>query len=364
MSPVFPAHAGMDRLARARGTRFTGFPRPRGDGPPSGASFWNHWRFSPPTRGWTGRILWHAHLCGVFPAHAGMDRLFGMGLRAGWCFPRPRGDGPQMTAREVTERRFSPPTRGWTLLMPMAFIFSRVFPAHAGMDRGGLGVFQGPLRFPRPRGDGPDLTVNEPRTGPFSPPTRGWTAFATPMGSPDSVFPAHAGMDRAGWITSPTCTSFPRPRGDGPHFQFIGHHLSGFSPPTRGWTDKTGGQGGVCGIFPAHAGMDRKPPSCRPSPVRFPRPRGDGPAPVLRGNVVSEFSPPTRGWTARPLREHGRRFVFPAHAGMDRPAENRAGGDVCFPRPRGDGPARFMRGETSAGFSPPTRGWTGRLPLP
>ena len=154
---VFPAHAGMDRGVRSTSR--------------SGSTF------SPRMRGWTGGAGSEGAPRCVFPAHAGMDQkgyiirdrlgLFSPRMR-GWTekqvngtppeqrFPRACGDGPKWATHEKR--------------------FRDVFPAHAGMDLGGL------HRAPRASG----------------------------------VFPAHAGMDRG--TASPLATD------------------PSFSPRMRGWT--------------------------------------------------------------------------------------------------------------------------------
>ena len=54
----------------------------------------------------------------------------------------------------------SPPTRGWTPCEVVSAVSLRGFPAHAGMDPSGT-ITSGPwLRFPRPRGDGPQQRVS------------------------------------------------------------------------------------------------------------------------------------------------------------------------------------------------------------
>ncbi len=73
------------------------------------------------------------------------------------------------------------------------------------------------------------------------------------------------------------------------------------------------------------------------TPQCFPRPRGDGPARDGTPTHGRGFSPPTRGWPA------GISLI-----------------SLCalrFPRPRGDGPRRRRRRLTCQRFSPPTRGW-------
>ena len=138
--------------------------------------------------------------------------------------------------------------------------------------------------------------------------------------SSNGVFPAHAGMDR-----------WSRTR---PHGGLL------CSPHTRGWT---GGR---------HS-------SSAPG-RRVPRTRGDGPRYFGGVCVVGD--------------------VFPAHAGMDRPAHaSPCGGRWCsphtrgwtasldrllslldrVPRTRGDGPSPLSRQAARRACSPHTRGWTG-----
>ena len=114
----------------------------------------------------------------------------------------------------------------------------RLFPAHAGMDRVTLGR--------------PDLGAS------CSPHTRGWTGDGNLGSGIEPLFPAHAGMDPSienfaepnntcsphtrGWTES-TAESpngkepVPRTRGDGPGL-WVFARLHGM-------------------LFPAHAGMDR-----------------------------------------------------------------------------------------------------------
>ena len=93
------------------------------------------------------------------------------------------------------------------------------------------------------------------------------------------------------------------------------------SPHTRGWTVPRASASRDRRGFPAHAGMD---PLAACSAVvigRLPRTRGDGPCALCRFVPAFPASPHTRGWTAdlttRPFHCDG----FPAHAGMDRPAD-------------------------------------------
>ena len=212
-----------------------------------------------------------------FPAHAGMDRHRGRDLNPGPGFPRPRGDGPGLYRVLSSDVRVSPPTRGWTLCAREGRAAQEGFPAHAGMDPSFSTSTAPSQRFPRPRGDGPrklsvrldDVTV--------SPPTRGWTIPVVHVGEVRGGFPAHAGMDPV--VRRPTAprNGFPRPRGDGPWLTVETKYQSLVSPPTRGWTSSPATARRFGPGFPAHAGMDPCLPNLSRASTRFPRPRGDGP---------------------------------------------------------------------------------------
>ena len=335
----FPAHAGMDPHPGRSPQRYRGFPRPRGDGPGSTYRADGGAAVSPPTRGWTRRRRTPGQDALGFPAHAGMDLSYSATTRNQRRFPRPRGDGPPTGMRTAGTVAVSPPTRGWTLYRMCRLLLSRGFPAHAGMDRSYAIQWPRRKRFPRPRGDGPQMTYEDTTAATVSPPTRGWTHMAKIIKRRIMGFPAHAGMDPDRPHGRRARVGFPRPRGDGPSLLVSRTPVARVSPPTRGWTllhplEDVQGDG-----FPAHAGMDRRRSVSSWTRRRFPRPRGDGPQ-SLTGDCSSEaVSPPTRGWTALVLTEHSRITGFPAHAGMD-PEDRVTMRLGCgFPRPRGDGPS-------------------------
>ena len=92
--------------------------------------------------------------------------------------------------------------------------------------------------------------------------------------------------------------------------------------------------------------------------ARFPRPRGDGPQKRLKGLYDEAVSPPTQGWTQLIGGMHRSRLGFPAHAGMDRSTNSIVRSLWRFPRPRGDGPRLDNTEAGQRTVSPPTRGWT------
>jgi hypothetical protein len=149
---------------------------------------------------------------------------------------------------------------------------------------------------------------------------------------------------------------FPRPRGDGPADQQIRPTAIEVPPPTRGWPPWVE-SAAIYGVgSPAHAGM-------APLKVRLTR--------------ASAVPLPTRGWPRGRLFRGQRTVGSPAHAGMARAGNGHSKDHRRFPRPRGDGPGhldqlhrpqRFPRprgdgpcpsssGPGPGQVPPPTRGW-------
>ena len=157
LGPVFPAHAGMDRVSTIKDSRTTCFPRACGDGP---ATYfcWSMVRI-------------------VFPAHAGMDRCGRCCCAASQRFPRACGDGPRWGGRCRRDQV--------------------VFPAHAGMDR--------------------DRASCQRAIIPFSPRMRGWTAQESTEGKTCKRFPRACGDGPLqGLQRIERERRFPRACGDGP----------------------------------------------------------------------------------------------------------------------------------------------------
>ena len=130
----FPAHAGMDPLYGIRPLFHSRLPRTRGDGPEDIEAVDVAVAASPHTRGWTPMSIYYRRPTDGFPAHAGMDpsdRLSGTAIR--WL-PRTRGDGPRCRVILGISTRASPHTRGWTLRFRRLDRLRDGFPAHAGMD--------------------------------------------------------------------------------------------------------------------------------------------------------------------------------------------------------------------------------------
>ena len=236
------------------------FPRTRGDGPSAESDRRPRLTFPPHARGWTLSASF-AHSTGtVSPARAGMDPHATARSRPGPRFPRTRGDGPFSSRRAFFSAAFPPHARGWTLPAPGRGARLPVSPARAGMDPSCPWARCAASRFPRTRGDGPDrgAAIDPPRW--FPPHARGWTVASSSRARDRTVSPARAGMDPGDRRRGLGVRRFPRTRGDGP--ELLPHPCGPtmFPPHARGWTRDTGVRVDRRTVSPARAGMDSNRP--------------------------------------------------------------------------------------------------------
>ncbi len=212
---------------------------------------------SPHARGWTDAWLYSRAVCCVFPACAGMDRLAINTALPGVCVPRMRGDGPNTSTSWRCSRKCSPHARGWTRSGPASGSWPGVFPACAGMDRARRAARKQKASVPRMRGDGPGVCGGKRGGDKCSPHARGWTGHEGERSGPGPVFPACAGMDRPHLYHEHFAQRVPRMRGDGPQVILRLLMSSSCSPHARGWTAVSGVCFKRQLVFPACAGMDR-----------------------------------------------------------------------------------------------------------
>ena len=347
-------------MARGRGRlrgRRRGFPHPRGDGPAATSAGGGARAISPPTWGWPARRNLTNKQTKDFPTHVGMARSYGEQPEYVNRFPHPRGDGPMELSLRNTMAEISPPTWGWPVVSPREYNFTTDFPTHVGMARTGErnGGFQ--ERFPHPRGDGPKFSAHWKGVGMISPPTWGWPGMVRRVIAAEGDFPTHVGMARSGLVMGFPSMRFPHPRGDGPERKAAGRATAAISPPTWGWPDTHVPKPNRPVDFPTHVGMARLPwlPSSRLD--RFPHPRGDGPRCSERRVRVLLISPPTWGWPVAGIRNDGFPSDFPTHVGMARPRRRGRRFQPGFPHPRGDGPSMAFERIAFRTISPPTWGW-------
>ena len=187
-------------------------------------------------RGCSGSRHGGSDLLDVFPAYAGMFRLWATRPWVCSSFPRIRGDVPAVKSAQEKVNKFSPHTRGCSADWVTAAVQLGVFPVYAGMFRKGRGVFSRCSGFPRIRGDVPSGIMRHMNTGGFSPHTRGCSAESLPALPSSLVFPAYAGMFRLVVSSLSLTRRFPRIRGDVPVSTPVLDWRRRFSPHTRGYS--------------------------------------------------------------------------------------------------------------------------------
>ena len=191
----------------------------------------------------------------------------------------------------------SPHTRGSTRPSLGLAGGDQGFPAHAGIDPSASFPRAAFSRFPRTRGDRPYVSIDDIDGLVVSPHTRGSTVFRLEEPFAVSGFPAHAGIDRSCANASSLRKRFPRTRGDRPELRHLPRKVLQVSPHTRGSTRrKPRGARGLQG-FPAHAGIDPSPRRVSTVSCRFPRTRGDRPDRPVSDSALDLVSPHTRGST-------------------------------------------------------------------
>ena len=177
-------------------------------------------------------------------------------------------------------------------------------------------AISGSRGFPRVRGDVPMLTSSSQHFIPFSPRARGCSRISAFTQLRQGVFPACAGMFRAGHVGVGAATCFPRVRGDVPSAGFPGPRWLPFSPRARGCSGLRYRGAPKLTVFPACAGMFLAMITALAVALRFPRVRGDVPS-AASGRVGRiPFSPRARGCSAFFLLDTTQCPVFPACAGM------------------------------------------------
>ena len=190
-------------------------------------------------RGSTSRPLLPRPTRAVFPAHAGID-LGGLDMQSLiGSFPRACGDRPLTRARSITSRGFSPRMRGSTPRRGDRRGRLPVFPAHAGIDLTRARRTTRRSGFPRACGDRPREVGECVGQIGFSPRMRGSTPPDPPGGCEQLVFPAHAGIDRCGSRLARRTMSFPRACGDRPRWPRRSKYFRRFSPRMRGSTPRS-----------------------------------------------------------------------------------------------------------------------------
>ena len=151
----------------------TGFPRVCGDVPGCGITLLIPPGFSPRMRGCSYWGCDQRRRRCVFPAYAGMFRGGRRSGRGSGCFPRVCGDVPLDPKKLRETYPFSPRMRGCSVSPYKSPTPWFVFPAYAGMFLLVRAGRRPPWRFPRVCGDVPKSAILTRGRKPFSPRMRG-----------------------------------------------------------------------------------------------------------------------------------------------------------------------------------------------
>ena len=155
----------------------------------------------PPARGWP-RVLRLGDRRRVgSPARAGMAPARMKAPCSCVRFPRPRGDGPHCTIKPVLVPRVPPPARGWPRRGSAIHDQAEGSPARAGMAPCKSWSTASKPRFPRPRGDGPRISAGNVVTALVPPPARGWPREGAHGRLRADGSPARAGMAPSSAVT-------------------------------------------------------------------------------------------------------------------------------------------------------------------
>ena len=150
------------------------------------------------------------------------------------CFPRVCGDVPQVAIDRVAIGGFSPRMRGCSFVEKQPVRARIVFPAYAGMFRVFHAHLMPSKGFPRACGDVPSRSRTTMSTSTFSPRMRGCSGSIMTFFELTRVFPAYAGMFLEADFLDICKNRFPRVCGDVPPRSRTTMSTSTFSPRMRG----------------------------------------------------------------------------------------------------------------------------------
>ncbi len=130
------------------------------------------------------------------------------------------------------------------------------------------------------------------------------------------------------------------------------------SPRMRGWSRQRQEREPLPFVFPAHAGVVPPGNQRLKESQCVPRACGGGPSGVDPTEVARRCSPRMRGWSPNPYANNPSEYVFPAHAGVVPLSGVREGMWAGVPRACGGGPAMASWRQPRYRCSPRMRGWS------
>ena len=166
----------------------------------------------------------------VSPACAGIVPTIDVGFDCEFCFPRVRGDRPQVQCSTRAGRLFPPRARGSSRYRPFGCLTVPVSPACAGIVPHRQYHHWRPWGFPRVRGDRPSKVAVVLDKHVFPPRARGSSLIGEVARQKPAVSPACAGIVHALRLNGEAPDGFPRVRGDRP-VELGGVALAVWFPP-------------------------------------------------------------------------------------------------------------------------------------
>ncbi len=167
-----------------------------------------------------------------------------------------RGDRPPCFLETVKPVMFTPHARGSTTERDLPSPKKKVYPACAGIDRLWPGLSSELSCLPRMRGDRPEALIIMADNYLFTPHARGSTPGPSRDAKVTCVYPACAGIDPASKRSSSTTMSLPRMRGDRPRGLSLRTISQLFTPHARGSTYSSCPHTSNIFVYPACAGID------------------------------------------------------------------------------------------------------------
>jgi len=356
----YPACAGIDPAYPPVLVRIYGLPRMRGDRPDVRISAFTDGEATPHARGSTFAPLITPPQAYGYPACAGIDPRRRQREQQEEWLPRMRGDRPISLAVASAFSAATPHARGSTWFVVRVVGFGRGYPACAGIDPGSCPRCPMRRRLPRMRGDRPSSPPITPLVTLATPHARGSTCRHWLRTWLFTGYPACAGIDPTGQMTSMYPWRLPRMRGDRPFNRFRRNSLNPATPHARGSTSTAVlVSSGFLG-YPACAGIDLVGVDDETGRMRLPRMRGDRPAVSFVASVSAGATPHARGSTQENPPRPDEPAGYPACAGIDLDQESKTAKTRWLPRMRGDRPVMGNGMGNGVSATPHARGSTSR----
>jgi len=336
----YPACAGIDLFAPISRSSMDGLPRMRGDRPAFLPRQSRLYMATPHARGSTPRT--RLCLCGYtgYPACAGIDLTYASPHLQTARLPRMRGDRPSRPSSPRPRHTATPHARGSTRDVTPLSRPCHGYPACAGIDPRRRQREQQEEWLPRMRGDRPISLAVASAFSAATPHARGSTWFVVRVVGFGRGYPACAGIDPGSCPRCPMRRRLPRMRGDRPSSPPITPLVTLATPHARGSTCRHWLRTWLFTGYPACAGIDPTGQMTSMYPWRLPRMRGDRPFNRFRRNSLNPATPHARGSTSTAVLVSSGFLGYPACAGIDLRRFSRPGRSLRLPRMRGDRPRR------------------------